>query len=74
MAEEINAAAEVEQDVDALKAVRLNKLNELVAAGDDPFKKTSFDVTAHAADITAAPEEGKTVSVAGSLMSKLILG
>ena len=32
MAEEINAAAEVEQDVDALKAVRLNKLNELVAA------------------------------------------
>lgn len=74
MAEEINAAAEVEQDVDALKAVRLNKLNELVAAGDDPFKKTSFDVTAHAADITAAPEEGKTVSVAGRLMSKRIMG
>ncbi len=74
MAEEINAAAEVEQDVDALKAVRLNKLNELVAAGDDPFKKTSFGVTAHAADITAAPEEGKTVSVAGRLMSKRIMG
>ena len=74
MAEEINAAAEVEQDVDALKAVRLNKLNELVAAGDDPFKKTSFDVTAHAADITAAPEEGKTVSIAGRLMSKRIMG
>lgn len=74
MAEEINSAADVEQDVDALKAVRLGKLNELVAAGDDPFKQTGFDVTAHAADITSAPEEGRTVSVAGRLMSKRIMG
>lgn len=74
MAEELNAAADVEQDVDALRAVRLNKLNELVAAGDDPFKRTGFDVTAHAADITSAPEEGRTVSVAGRLMSKRIMG
>ena len=63
-----------EQDVAALKAVRLNKLAELSAAGADPFKLTSYDVTAHAADITASPEEGKAVSIAGRLMSKRVMG
>lgn len=67
------AAGEVE-NVDALKAVRLAKLDELCAAGKDPFKITQFSVTAHAAEITSAPEEGKTVSVAGRLMSKRIMG
>ena len=62
------------ENTDALKAVRLGKLDELCKAGADPFKITNFDVTAHAADITAAPDEGKTVSVAGRLMSKRIMG
>ncbi len=63
-----------EENSDALKAVRIGKLEELCGAGDDPFKKTSYDVTAHAADITAAPEEGKVVSIAGRLMSKRVMG
>lgn len=63
-----------DEDIGALKAVRLAKLDALVAAGEDPFKITNFDVTAHAADITASPEEGKTVSVAGRLMSKRVMG
>lgn len=70
---EINAEQD-EIDVDALRAVRVGKLDELVAAGKDPFALTSYDVTAHAADITAAPEEGKVVSIAGRLMSRRILG
>ncbi len=76
MAEQNNNVPEPieEQDIDALKAVRLGKLNELCAANADPFKITSFDVTAHAVDITSAPEEGKTVSVAGRLMSKRVMG
>ena len=63
-----------EQDVDALKAVRLNKLDELAKAGKDPFTQTSFEVTAHASDITSAPKEGSTVSIAGRLMSKRVMG
>lgn len=63
-----------EQDISALKAVRLNKLNELCAANADPFKITSYNVSAHAADITVAPQEGTTVSVAGRLMSKRVMG
>lgn len=69
-----NPAVEQEQDVDALRAVRVNKLNELCAAGADPFAQTSFAVTAHASDITASPREGETVSVAGRLMSKRVMG
>ena len=76
MAEEIteNIAPEAEQDINALKAVRLNKLDELVKSGNDPFKITSYDVKHHAADITASPEEGAVVSLAGRLMSKRIMG
>lgn len=63
-----------EENIDALKAVRLNKLNELCAAGADPFKITNYAVTAHAADITTSPQEGAIVSLAGRLMSKRIMG
>ncbi len=61
-------------DIDALKAVRLEKLGELVKAGADPYKITNFDVTAHAADIIAKAEQGAHVSVAGRLMSKRVMG
>ncbi|MCX4313648.1 MAG: lysine--tRNA ligase [Clostridia bacterium] len=63
-----------EQDINALKAVRLGKLRELCAAGADPFAVTNFNVTAHAADVVSSPVEGATVSVAGRLMSKRIMG
>ena len=66
--------ADAAENIDALKAVRLAKLNDLCASGNDPFKITQFPVTAHAEDITSAPEEGKTVSIAGRLMSKRVMG
>ena len=78
MAEDIkqnNAGADApEQDIDALKAVRLGKLSELCAAGADPYKITSYSVTAHAVDITSNPQEGTEVSIAGRLMSKRVMG
>ncbi|MCH5158870.1 MAG: lysine--tRNA ligase [Clostridiales bacterium] len=76
MAEEIteNPSTEVEQDINALKAVRLAKLEELTKSGNDPFALTSYDVTHHATDITASPKEGEVVSLAGRLMSKRIMG
>ena len=63
-----------EQDVDALKAVRLGKLDELVSAGTDPFAVTSYAATDHAADIVSSQTTGQAVSVAGRLMSKRIMG
>ena len=76
MAEEIteNPSTDVEQDINALKAVRLAKLEELTKSGNDPFALTSYDVTHHATDITASPKEGEVVSLAGRLMSKRIMG
>ncbi len=77
MADEINnnEVNDVEQeDLNALKAVRLAKLDELVKAGADPFKLTKYDVTHHAADVVASPQEGMHVTLAGRLMSKRIMG
>ncbi len=72
---EINESVQqTEEDINALKAVRLGKLNELVSAGNDPFAITNYAVDHHAVDVTSSPEEGKTVSLAGRLMSKRIMG
>ena len=72
---EINESVQqTEEDINALKAVRLGKLNELVSAGSDPFAITNYAVDHHAADVTSSPEEGKKVSLAGRLMSKRIMG
>ena len=72
---EINESVQqTEEDINALKAVRLGKLNELVSAGSDPFAITNYAVDHHAADVTSSPEEGKKVALAGRLMSKRIMG
>jgi len=63
-------------DVSELKKVRLDKLQSLVDAGKDPFVITKFDPDSKAGEITADFEnyEGKTVTVAGRLMSKRGMG
>ncbi len=56
--------------------VRREKLAALREAGQDPFARTVFDVTAHAKEINDQFEqwEGKTVSLAGRIMSKRDMG
>ncbi len=56
--------------------VRHDKLAALRSEGRDPFVETKFTFTAHAAPIKAdfAAWEGKTVSLAGRLMSKRGMG
>ena len=56
--------------------IRREKLDALVAAGNDPFTITKYDRTHHSSDIRDHFEEleGKEVSVAGRLMSKRIMG
>ncbi|MEG1835128.1 MAG: lysine--tRNA ligase [Oscillospiraceae bacterium] len=67
---------EVEQDISALRQIRIDKLEEMQANGIDPFEITKYDVTHHSADVKANFEslEGKSVTLAGRLMSKRVMG
>ncbi len=55
-----------------LRQVRLDKFNELKRVGRNPFEISKFDVTSNSEEIKSKFEEmeGKTVSVAGRIMSK----
>ena len=78
MSEETRNQAPVEQEVDVneVRNVRIEKLNELVAKGENPFEITSYNRTATAGEILANYDkfEGQIVSIAGRLMSKRIMG
>ena len=65
-----------EQDLNQLLKVRRDKLAELQANGKDPFQITKYDMTHHSMEIKNAFEEleGKTVSIAGRMMSKRVMG
>ena len=65
-----------QQDVNQLLNVRREKLAELQKNGQNPFEITKYDVTHHSEDIREQFEEleGKTVSVAGRMMSKRVMG
>ena len=67
---------EKEQDVNQLLKVRREKLADLQANGKDPFQITKYDVTAHSMDIKEHFDEmeGKTVSIAGRMMLKRVMG
>ncbi len=56
--------------------IRRQKLAALQEAGNDPYQITKYDVTHHASDVKANFEtlEGQTVSVAGRLMTKRVMG
>ena len=71
-----NSEAQEQLDVHRLMQVRLDKLNELKAAGKDPFEITTYEQSHHAAEIKAHFDELKDteVSVAGRMMSKRIMG
>ena len=56
--------------------VRKDKLAALVAAGKNPFEITKYDVTAKSGQIFADYDnfEGKTVRIAGRIVSRRIMG
>ena len=72
------------EELSDILAVRRQKLADLQAAGKDPFTITKYNVTHHSTDITGDcdPETHtyktftgeETVSVAGRLMSKRVMG
>jgi lysyl-tRNA synthetase class 2 len=65
-----------EKDVSDLLQVRRDKLAALQERGKDPFRITKFDQTHHSSDIRENFDalEGQTVSIAGRMMAKNIMG
>ena len=64
------------QDLSELLQIRRDKLADLQRRGKDPFKITKYDVSHHSEEVkkAVAELEGKTVSVAGRMMSKRVMG
>ncbi len=73
MAEQNNTQ---EQDINQLLKIRRDKLKDLQDAGKDPFQITKYEVSNHSTDVKDDFEnyEGKTVTIAGRMMSKRVMG
>ncbi|MBQ7936325.1 MAG: lysine--tRNA ligase [Clostridia bacterium] len=65
-----------ELSLSELLQIRRDKLSELQNSGNDPYVITKYDVTEYAKNIKENFEEfeGKTVRVAGRMMSRRIMG
>ncbi len=65
-----------EQDLNELLKIRRDKLAGLQSKGKDPFQLTKFDVSHHSNDIVDNFDvlEGQTVSIAGRIMTKRLMG
>ncbi len=65
-----------EQDINQLLKVRREKLTALQENDKDPFKITKYDVTHHSLEIKDGFDslEGQSVSIAGRVMSKRVMG
>ncbi|MBE6838660.1 MAG: lysine--tRNA ligase [Ruminococcus sp.] len=65
-----------EQELTEQHRIRLEKLEELKANGKNPFEITKYDVTDKSENIKNNFEglEGKTVSIAGRMMNRRIMG
>ena len=63
-------------DVNQLLKVRREKLQDLQERGKDPFQITKYDMTHHSMEIKDNFDEleGKTVSIAGRMMFKRVMG
>lgn len=64
------------EDLNHILKARRDKLSELQAANNDPFFITKYDVDKHSVDIKDDFDEldGKSVKIAGRLMSKRVMG
>ena len=70
---EEEAAEPTAEEMNEYRQIRINKLEEMRAAGKDPFVITKYDVTAHAADAKAGFEavEAECKAEAGEDEEKL---
>lgn len=72
----INSQEQTEQELSELLQIRRDKLKALQSAGKDPFEVVRYDQTHHSKDIVEnfTILEGQSVSIAGRLMSRRIMG
>jgi len=68
--------AEEQQQLAEQEKIRRDKLAKLQSEGNNPYEKVRYGVTASSSAVKAEFEkyEGQTVSIAGRLMSKRIMG
>lgn len=73
---ENNNNLQPQQDLGELLRIRRDKLTDMQQNGSDPFVITKYDVTHHSTEVKEnyADLEGKTVRVAGRMMSKRVMG
>ena len=71
-----NNANNPEQELNEILRLRREKLTALKEAGNDPYAVTKYDFDSYSTDIKADYEsfEGKTVKLAGRIMSRRIMG
>jgi len=71
-----NNTQQPELSLSEILQIRRDKLAQLQSAGNDPYAITKYDVTDYANDIKSNFEgyEGKTVRIAGRMMSRRIMG
>ena len=76
MNHETERPAEPAQELSEILQIRRDKLAALQQEGRDPFRVTRFERSAYSADVKADYDayEGKTVTVAGRIMSKRGMG
>ena len=77
MSDNVNTGVEqTEQEYNEVVRIRREKLAGLKEAGKDPFTLTKFDVSAYSTAIKEKFEEyeGKTVTIAGRIVSRRIMG
>ena len=77
MSEEVKEVKEqTVEDINKLEKAKLDKFNELLADGKNPFLITKFEVTNHSQEIKDNFDtfNEKTVSIAGRLMLKRVMG
>ena len=76
MSEERNLPQQGTEDLNEQTKIRMDKLTALQDAGKDPFQIVKYDVTHHSREVKENFDEleGKTVSIAGRMMSKRVMG
>ncbi len=74
--DEILTTEPTEEELAEQARIRREKLQKLVEGGSNPFAKVAYDVTENSLSVKESFEklEGKTVSLAGRLMSRRIMG
>ena len=76
--QENNVNVEVKEEEQLIEQARIRreKLQKLVSEGKNPYEQVKYPVDADSAAIKADFEgyEGKTVSIAGRMMSRRIMG